>query len=55
MCWIIYVYIYVYIYNIFKSPDTVTVIKVGRLELFGHVVRMDGERTVTKLLEGGWR
>jgi hypothetical protein len=40
------------IYNKFKSPDIVTVIKVHRLECVGHVVRMDGERTVKKLLEG---
>jgi hypothetical protein len=26
--------------------------KVCRLKWFGHVVRMDGERTVKKLLEG---
>jgi hypothetical protein len=29
------------IYNKFQSPDTVTVIKVRRLEKLGHVVRMD--------------
>jgi hypothetical protein len=33
-----------------KSPDIVTVIKVCTLEWLGHVVRMDGERTVHKLL-----
>jgi hypothetical protein len=39
------------IYNTFKSPDIVIVIKVGRLESLGHLARMDGERTVRKLLE----
>jgi hypothetical protein len=34
------------------SPNIVTVIKVHRLECLGHVVRMDGERTVVKLLQG---
>jgi len=40
------------IYNKFKSPDIVTVIEVCRLEWFGDVARMGGERTVMKLLEG---
>lgn len=40
------------IYNKLKSPDIVTVIKVHRLECLGHVVRMDGKKTVKKLLEG---
>jgi len=40
------------IYNKFKSPDIVTVINVYRLECLGHVVRMDGKKTVKKLLEG---
>jgi hypothetical protein len=40
------------IYNKFKSPYVVTVIKVRRLEWLGYVVRMDGARTVKKLLEG---
>jgi hypothetical protein len=39
-------------YNKFKSPDIVTVIEVRRLEWLVHVVRMVGERTVKKLLEG---
>jgi hypothetical protein len=46
------------IYNKFKSPDIVILIKVSRLEWLGHVVRMDGERTVKNLLEGkpgGWK
>jgi hypothetical protein len=38
--------------NLFKSPDIVTVIKVCKLEWFTHIVRMDGERTVKKSLEG---
>lgn len=40
------------IYNTFKSPHIVTVIKVRRQEWLGHVVGMDGRRTVNKLLEG---
>ena len=40
------------IYNKFTFPDILTVIKVHRLEWLGHVVRLDGERTVKKLLEG---
>lgn len=40
------------IYNKFKSPDIVTVIEVCRLEWPVAVARMDGERTVRKLLEG---
>jgi hypothetical protein len=46
------------IYNKFKSPNILTVVKVRRLEWLGHVVRMDGARTVKKLLEdkaGGGR
>jgi hypothetical protein len=38
-------------YKKFKSPNIVTTIEVQRLEWLGHVVRMDGTRTV-KLLEG---
>ena len=37
--------------NKFKSPGMVTVIKVRRLEWLGHVVRVEGERTVQKLLQ----
>jgi hypothetical protein len=40
------------IYKKFKSPNILTVIKVCRLEWLGHFVRMDGARTVKKLLEG---
>jgi hypothetical protein len=40
------------IYNTFKSPDIVTVIKVHGLGWLGHVLKMNGERTVKKLLEG---
>jgi len=46
------------IYNKFKSPDIVAVIKVHRLEWVGHVLRMDGTRTVKELLDskpGGGR
>jgi hypothetical protein len=46
------------IYNKLKTPDTVTVIKVLRLEWLGFVVIMDGGRTLKMLLEGkpgGWR
>jgi hypothetical protein len=35
-----------------KSPDIVSVVEVCRLKWLGHVVRMGGERTVKKLLEG---
>jgi hypothetical protein len=40
------------IYNKFKSPDIATVVKVRRLEWLGHVVRVDGERAVNRLLKG---
>jgi len=40
------------IYNKFKSPNILTVIKVLTQEFFAHVVRMAGESTVIKLLEG---
>jgi hypothetical protein len=36
----------------FKCPDILTVIKVRRLEWLGHVVRVDGTRTLNELLEG---
>ena len=39
-------------YNKLKSPDFVTVIKGCRLQWLEHVVRMDGGKTVKKLLEG---
>jgi hypothetical protein len=39
------------IYNTHKSPDVV-LIKAHRLEWCEHVVGMDGERTLKKLLEG---
>jgi hypothetical protein len=32
----------------FKSPDILTLIKVGTVEWLGHVVRMDGGWTVKK-------
>jgi hypothetical protein len=40
------------IYDKFKSPDIATVTTVHSLEWLRYVVRMDGERTVQKLLEG---
>jgi hypothetical protein len=40
------------IYSTFKSSSILTVIKVLTQEWFGHVVRMAGESTVPKLLEG---
>lgn len=39
------------IYNKFKSPDSVAVIKVHRLERHVHVLRMDGTRAVKELLD----
>ena len=35
-----------------QSPNIVTVIKIQRLKWLGHVVRMNGVKTVKKLLEG---
>jgi hypothetical protein len=40
------------IYNKFKSPDIITVFRVRRFEWLWHVVRLDGERAVNRLLEG---
>jgi hypothetical protein len=40
------------IYNKFKSPDIVSVVQVRRFEWLGHVVRLDGERAVNRLLKG---
>jgi hypothetical protein len=40
------------IYNKSKSPNIVTVIRIGRLEWRGHVAGMDAARTVKNLLEG---
>jgi hypothetical protein len=40
------------IYNKFISPDIATVVKVRRLEWFEHVVRLNGERAVNRLLKG---
>jgi len=39
-------------YYKFKYPDIVTGIKICRLEYFGLVVGMDGERSVKTLMEG---
>lgn len=38
--------------NKFKSLDTIIATEVRRLEWLRHVVRMGGERTGKKLLEG---
>jgi hypothetical protein len=39
------------LFTVLKCPDIVAVIKVGRLELIGCVVKIDAESRVTKLLE----
>jgi hypothetical protein len=39
-------------YTKFKSPDTLAVIEIRRLECLWHRVRMNDERTVKNLLEG---
>ena len=36
----------------YKSQDTVTVIKIGKLEWLGHVIRMKENRSVKKNSEG---
>jgi hypothetical protein len=36
----------------YKAPDTVNIIKIRRLEWFGHVVRMNETRSVKKTFEG---
>jgi hypothetical protein len=36
----------------YKSQDTITVIKFGRLEWLGHVIRMDETRSLKKIFEG---
>ena len=36
----------------YKSQDTVTVIKIRRLEWIGHVIRMNETRSVKKIFEG---
>jgi len=33
----------------FKAPDIVNVIKIRRMELLGHVVRMNATRSVKKI------
>jgi len=40
------------IYNTLKSPINLTIIKMLTQKWFAHVVRIAGESTVTKLLEG---
>jgi hypothetical protein len=40
------------IYNKLKSPNNLTIIKVLTQGWFAHAVRMSGEGTVKKLLEG---
>jgi hypothetical protein len=39
-------------YNELKSPDIVTTVQVRRFEWLGHVVRLDSERAVNRLLKG---
>ena len=36
----------------YKSQDTVTVIKIRRLQWLGHVIRMNETRSVKKTFEG---
>ena len=36
----------------YKTPDTVSIIKIRRLECLGHVVRMNETRSVKKIFEG---
>jgi len=36
----------------YKAPDIVNVIKIGRLEWLGRVVRMNATRSVKKIFEG---
>ena len=36
----------------YKSQDIVTVIKIGRLEWIGHVIRMNETRSVKNIFEG---
>jgi len=36
----------------YKSQDTVTVIKIRRVEWLGHVIRMNETRSVKKIFEG---
>ena len=36
----------------YKSQDTETVIKIRRLELLGHVIRMNETRSVKNIFEG---
>jgi hypothetical protein len=36
----------------YKSQDTVSAIKIGRLEWLGHIIRMNEARIVKKIFEG---
>ena len=36
----------------YKTPDTVSIIEIRRLEWLGHVVRMNETRSVKKIFEG---
>jgi hypothetical protein len=36
----------------YKTPNILNVIKIGRLEWRGHVVRMNETRSVKKIFEG---
>jgi hypothetical protein len=39
------------LYKLFNEPDIVKYIKINRLGWAGHVIRMDNNRTVKKVLE----
>ena len=36
----------------YESQDIVTVIRIGRLEWLGHVIRMNETRSIKKIFEG---
>jgi transcription termination factor 2 len=36
----------------YKSQDSITIIKIRRLEWLGHIIRMDETRCVKKIFEG---
>jgi hypothetical protein len=39
------------LYKLFNEPDIVKYIKINRLSWAGHVIRMDNNRTVKKVLD----